>query len=64
METAGETFARAVAILRSKGRRVLGRITMGRDDFAPWPNWKHEYEALLEHEGRGDVMLGSVDAAA
>src|SRR5262249_9145080 len=56
------TFARAISILRSKGRAVTGRITMDRDEFGPWPNRIDEYEALLRHQSSGDVVLGSVDS--
>ena len=58
------SFARAVAILRSKGRAAVGRITMDRNDFGPWPNRIDEYDALLKHQADGDIMLGSVDSQA
>jgi len=58
------TFARAVSILRSKGRAAVGRITMDRDEFGPWPDRIDEYDALMKHQADGDVMLGSVNAQA
>jgi glycosyltransferase involved in cell wall biosynthesis len=58
------TFARAIAILRSRGREATGRITMDRHEFGPWPNRIEEYETLLEHQRRGDITLGSVDSHA
>jgi glycosyltransferase involved in cell wall biosynthesis len=58
------TFARAISILRSRGRAAVGRITMDRDEFGPWPNRIDEYEALLKHQSDGDVTLGSVNSQA
>jgi glycosyltransferase involved in cell wall biosynthesis len=58
------TFARAISILRSRGRDAIGRITMDRNEFGPWPNRIEEYEALLEHQRRGDITLGSINSQA
>jgi glycosyltransferase involved in cell wall biosynthesis len=58
------TFAKAVAIVRSQGRDVVGRLTMDRKDFGPWPDSMPEYQALKDHEARGDIVLGSIDSQA
>lgn len=58
------TFAQAVAILRSKGRAAIGRITMDLVEFGPWPNRLTEYEALLQHQSEGDIVLGGVNPQA
>lgn len=57
------TLARSVTILRAQGYKATARITMGRNDFDPWPGHVAELRDMEEHASREEIVLGPVESS-